>query len=160
MGLDPVSIGIAAIATSAIGTGVSAYSQNQAAKASASLSSYNAALEQQQADVAQRDAAITANAQRANNARILAKQRAAFAANGVDASTGSPLLVEAQQAGYLEMGALETQRQGGIRAGQYQQQATLDTLQAAATRRAGSLNTAATILQGAGKVGSQYYGIS
>lgn len=156
MGLDPVSWAVIGVGASLLGTGVSAYSSYQQGKSAQSLNNYNAALDEQNAVVAQRDAAIIANQQRTQNARIQAKQRAAFAANGVVGDTGSPLLVEAATAGNLEMGALETQRQGNIRAGQYRQQAELDRMSGKAARTAGNLNTAATLLQGAGSAASQY----
>lgn len=157
MGLE--TIAFVAMAATAAGAGVSAYSTYEQGQSQKALNDYNAKLSDQNAQVAQRDAAIQANFTRHENQRIMAKQRAAFAANGVATDTGSPLLTQVAQAGYLEMGALETERQGGIKAGQYQQQAVLDRMAGKAARRAGNLGATATLLQGAGKAASQYYGI-
>jgi hypothetical protein len=147
------------VALAVLGAGYSAYSSYQQGQAQGKLNDYNAALADQQAQTTQRDAAIQANATRRQNARILAKQRAGFAANGIDASTGSPLLVESEQAGYLEMGALETQRQGSIEAGRLSQQAVLDRMAGKNARVAGTMNATATALSGAGNAAAMYKGI-
>ncbi len=150
---------ITAVALTAVGTAFSAYSSYQQGQAAGRLNDYNAKLAELNAQVAQRDGALQANVVRQQNQRLMARQRAAFAANGVVGETGSPLIVEAQQAGYLEMGALETERQGTLQAGRYYQQSVLDRMQGGAARLAGNLNAGATILQGAGRAVSGYSGI-
>lgn len=154
---------ITSLAITAAGVGFSAYSQYQQGKTQQGINDYNAALSDQDAMVTARDGAALANAQRRQNAQVLARQRTAFAANGIVGETGSPLMTQVQQAGYLEMGALETQRTANIKAGAYAQQATLDRISGKAARSAGGLNAAATILQGAGKVAggyAQYSGVN
>jgi hypothetical protein len=147
---------ITSFAITAVGVGFSAYSQYQQGKAQEGINNRNAAVEDQNAMVTARDGAILANATRRQNARVLARQRAGFAANGVVGDTGSPLLTEVQQSGYLEMGALETERTADIRAGQYRQQAALDRMAGRAARAAGGINSAATVLQGAGNLAGGY----
>lgn len=155
------AVGATVVATTATvaGTGISAYASYKAGKATESLNNYNAALADQNAQVTQRDAAIQANWQRHENERIKSKQRAAFAANGFVGDTGSPLLTQVAQAGYLEMGALETERQGNIKAGQYAQQSVLDRMAGKSARSAGNLQAGAYLLQGAGAGVKGYYGI-
>lgn len=160
MGLETLLI--ASVAATAIGAGVSAYSSYQSGQATQRLMNYNAKLAEQDAMVRERDGRILSNAQRDQNRRLLARQRALYAKSGVD-MTGTPLLVQAEQAGQLEMAALEVERQGSIEAGRARQQATLDRMQGRAASRAGTLNAAGTILQGASSVASygiQYRGIS
>lgn len=157
MGVE--TLAVVAIGASLVGGGISAYSQYQAGKSQEALNNYNASLESQNANTASRDAAIQANQTRLQNQRIQAKQRAAFASSGVIGETGSPLLVQTEQAGYLEMGALEIERQGNIRAAQYSQQAVLDRMAGKAARTAGNLNATATILGSIGKASGQYAGL-
>lgn len=145
---------IAAGAT-AVGAGVAAYSSYQSGQATKRLMNYNAALADQDAKVRERDGRILANAQRQQNLRLMARQRALYGKAGVN-MTGSPLLVQAEQAGQLEMAALEVERQGSIEAGRARQQAVLDRMQGKAAARAGTLNAAGTILQGTGQVAGYY----
>lgn len=161
MGLDPISW--AAIGLVVAGTGVKAYSEVQAGKASQAISNYNADVTQQAADynadlttataaanaakiqqaadynatlagqnagVALKDSAIMANLQRVNNQRLMGSQRARIAASGVVGDTGSPLLVQAAQAGFLEMRALETERQGALMATNIANQSSMDSWKA------------------------------
>lgn len=143
---------IASIAASVVGTGISAYSSYQAGKAQQSLNNYNAAVNDQAAADAARDGRILANEQRRKNESIKARQRALYAKAGVVTATGSPLLVQVEQAGQLELGALETQQQANVKAVQLRQQAQLDRMAGKIARTTGNLNAAATVLQGAGSV--------
>ena len=157
MGLETLLI--AGIAATAVGTGVSAYSQYQAGKSQEALAKYNAAVSDQAALDAARDGRAAANVQRAQNARLQARQRALYAAAGVNIDTASPLMVRAQQAGELEMAALEQELQANSQAARLRSQAVLDRMQGTAARRAGTLGAAATVLQGAGQIaqtGMQY----
>ncbi len=136
---------------------VSAYSSYQTGKATQRINEYNAQLSDQQAADASRDGRILANSQRAANAKLQARQRALYSKSGVVSATGSPLLVMSEQAGELEMGALEVQRTANAEAGRLKSQAVLDRMAGKAARRAGNLNAAATILSGAGDAGSRGY---
>jgi hypothetical protein len=188
----------------AAGAGYSAYSQNAAGKAQQTLSNYNASITEQageynaaaieqsaaynaslarlEARTAQVEGAAQAQAIRGQGRQILASQRARMAASGVVVGAGSPLAVQVAQAGYLEMRALEAQRQATNRSSfisqasdvelakaklaagserwQAASQATLDRMGGNAARSAGRMNATATILQGAGKVAGGYYGKS
>lgn len=152
MAITTTGLLVAGLVASAVGTGVSAYSSYQQGKAQQRLNNYNAAVNDQAALDRQRDARIAANAQRAQAQRLMARQRSLWAKAGVVGSTGTPLLVQAEQAGELELAALETERTGNVQAGQLRQQAVLDRMAGKAARTAGNLNAAATILQGAGSM--------
>lgn len=154
MGLE--TLAIAAITASVVGTGVSAYGQYQQGKAQKALNDRNAAVSDQAALDRERDSRIIANAQRDRNRRLLAKQRAMLAKSGVIADTGSPLALQAQQSGELELAALDAERSGKVEGAQLREQAVLDRMAGRAARRAGNLGAASTILSGAGQAGFSY----
>lgn len=154
MAITTTGLLIAGLVASAVGGGVAAYSSYQQGKAQQRLNNYNAAVNDQAALDRERDARVAANAQRAQAQRLMARQRALWAKAGVVGSAGTPLLVQAEQAGQLELGALETERTGNVQAGQLRQQAVIDRMAGKAARTAGNLNAAATILQTAGSVSS------
>lgn len=122
---------------------------------------YNARVDEQNAGAALVDSATMANIQRLNNAHILANQRAKFGASGVVGGTGSPLIVQAAQAGYAEMAALQTERAGAVKSQAFLQQAMTERWQAgedatalkleAATIRTNAKNEAAATLWQAGE---------
>jgi hypothetical protein len=144
------------LAVGAIGAGVSAYSTIQAGQAQNRIAQYNANLMAQQSQATALQAANKALGQRQQDAAILARQRAGYAASGVESDTGSPLLVEAKQAGYLEMQALQTQQAGAIESANEQQQSGLDLAQGSYAKTGSELSAGATLLQGAGTAGSTY----
>lgn len=76
------------------------------------------------------DSLAAAQGMRYNNRQALGANRARTAAGGVVVGTGSPLAVEVAQAGLLELRALETERQGRVRADQMLNQSAVDTWQA------------------------------
>lgn len=154
MALASSTLLVTALAATAVGTGVSAYSQYQAGKSQQALNNYNAKLNEQAALDASRDARIKANAQRAQAEAIKGRQRALYAKAGVVSATGTPLLVQVAQAGELEMAALEQEQAGNSEAARLRSQAVLDRMSGKIARRSGNLGAAATILQGVGSAAS------
>ena len=147
---------VIALAATAIGTGVSAYSQYQAGKAQQALNNRNAEISDQAALDAERDSRFAANEQRKKGEALKARQRALYAKAGVVAATGSPLLVQVEQAGELELTALDIERGGSITAAQQRNQAVLDRMAGRSARTTANLNTAGTILQGIGSSAGTY----
>lgn len=156
MGLETATLMYIAIGASVAGAGVSAYSSYQSGKANQRINEYNARVAEQAALDKERDGKIIANATRANNERIQSRQRALFAKSGVVGGTGSPLMVMAEQAAQLEMGALDAERTASNESSSLRTQAVLDRMAGKAARKAGALNAAGTILSGAGQAGSMY----
>jgi len=152
MAIATTTLLVASLAATAVGAGISAYSSYQAGKAQQSLNNYNAAVNDQAALDASRDARIKANAQRAQAEAIKGRQRALYAKAGVVSATGTPLLVQVAQAGELEMAALEQEQAGNSEAARLRQQAVLDRMSGKIARKAGGLNATATILQGVGSM--------
>lgn len=87
---------------------------------------YNARVNELNANSSLIDSATMASIQRLNNEHTLATQRARFGASGVVAGTGSPLMVEAAQAGYAEMAALQTEHSGQVRSQAFLQEAATE----------------------------------
>lgn len=143
---------IASILTTAVGTGVAAYGQYQTGKATQALNNYNAQVNEQAALDAQNQGRVLANEQRRKNQSIQARQRALYAKAGVVSATGSPLLVQVQQAGELELGALEVEQQANTQAARLRQEAVLDRMSGKIARRSGNIGATASILQGASSI--------
>lgn len=141
---------IASLVATTVGTGVVAYNQYQQGKAARALGNYNAQVSEQAALDAARDGRAAANAQRAKNEAIKARQRALFAKAGVNLSSGSPLMLQVAQAGELELAALETEQQAESNAAKLRTQAVLDRMGANSAYRAGLIGASGTILQGVG----------
>jgi len=150
------ALAIVSLAITAVGTGVSAYSSYQSGKAQQRINEYNAKVNEQDAANRERDGRMLANAQRARSQKILATQRTLYAKGGVVGETGSPLMVMAEQAGQLEMAALDVGRTANAEAGRLKTQAVLDRMSGKAARQAGTLNAVGTVLSGAGSVGMGY----
>lgn len=134
-----------AVVSTVAAAGYSAYAQNQAGKAQQRMANYNAALAEQEASTRERDSRIQANAQRVQNERLLARQRALYAKAGVSMSTGTPLMVQADQAAELERGAVDIERTGSVEAGRFRQQAALDRMSGRVARQGAKMQAVGTV---------------
>lgn len=150
MPATPVLLYIAAGAAVA-GAGVSAYAAVEQGRAQDRIAKYNAAVAEQAARDKTRDSMLAAKAQRDLNKRALAKTRALYAKAGVVDTTGSPLMVQAEQAGELEKAAVTYEVAGVNEATQLRAQAALDRMAGAAARRGGVASGVGTILSGIGQ---------
>lgn len=137
-----------------VGTGVQVYSAIEQGKAQNRLAQYNAQMAEREAKLAERRGQLAAEAQRRSNDQLLARQRAGYAASGVVVDVGSPLLVQAQQAGYAEMAILQELETGGMESDAFNQQAVLDRYEGASAKSASRLNAFGTILQGTSQFAS------
>ena len=172
-----MALGASAASAAAVGAmatfslaagGLSAYSSIQAGRSAKEAGNYNAAVAENQAKAeewAGRDAAVRGAdraAQRREDARRVAgAQVAGFGASGVDVTTGSPLDLLTETAGFGELDALteinNARREAyghTVAAGNQRAKAALDRFQGSAARRTGYLNAGGTIL---GSVGQMYY---
>lgn len=154
MGIETMAV--AALTLAAVGGGASAYMSYDQGRAQKAMNDRNAQIADQAALDKQRDSRIIANAQRQRNRTLMSKQRAMLAKSGVLAETGSPLALQAKQAGELELAALDAERSGNVEAAQLREQAVSDRMAGKAARRAGNLGAAGTILSTAGNVGFNY----
>lgn len=118
-------------------TAVGAIGQAQSA---ASASKYNAAVNTQNALVAEQQGEAAAQAQERDAQRRLGAAVAAYGASGVDITTGSPTDVLADSSRMAALDNLTTRYNYRMRALGYQNQATLDTSSARNSSTAGYLS--------------------
>ena len=139
---------IAALVMSVVSAGVSIYSGYQQQK----IANANAAAKRIQAQ--REEAAAKRNAQIAAQKRKRERGRAtvAFAASGVDISTGSPLIVEAEDDYQSEINEATIRAQGADTAWRSRSQAAIEVAKGSAAvtagygRAAGSLASGASLL--------------
>jgi len=123
-----------------------AISKNQEMKAQEASHKYNAAVSKQAALDAERDGRHKSNQQRKAGERLKGQQRAAYAASGVVLDTGSPLEAAVEQAGQLEMAALDVEIAANREGQQHRSEAQLELAQAKNVRQARKLAMAGAIL--------------
>lgn len=107
---------IASAATSAVGTGKAVQASRRAGKAAqtaanaeADLMDYNAAVAEISAEQAVEQGKVEADRYREQIEGVVGAQRAGYAGQGVDVSSGSALAVQADTAAMAEMDALQLQ---------------------------------------------------
>ena len=141
---------IAAVASIA-GSALSAVGAMQQGKAAAAAANYNAKVNEMAA-VAEKDAAA---AEAEDRRRKLMGQRstsiAARGASGV-ALAGTPLMVDEDMLGEIELDVARVGQRGAAKAAQYQNQATLDRATARSAKRAGAISAGASLLGGIASV--------
>ena len=150
MGLETLAL-VAIMA----GTGATAYGQYQQGKSQEKLAKYNAQVQEANAANKARDGRAMANAQRRKNEQLKARQRTLSAKSGVTGA-GSPLAVAAQQAGEMEMQALDIERNAANAALADRQQATMDRASGKAAKRGALWAAGGTILSGVGSSASSF----
>lgn len=120
------------------------------ARAASSASKYNAALNEQNARIANEQAASAAEQQRISNYRKLGSIRAGYGASGVT-NDGSPMDVLADSFTQGEYDVQNIIYQGKLRAAGYQNNASLDRADAKNSMKSGYINAASTALLGGKK---------
>jgi len=140
--------GIISAVGSLVGAMAAAAGAQQQANAQAQAAQY-------QAQVARNNATAEAykGAERSQDVAIqgdykLAQQRAAYAAAGVDVSTGSPVTVFGISSGRVAGDVAAEQYAGAINAQRWQDQATLKELEAVNARKAGDIAARGAIIGG------------
>ena len=167
----PTAIGIASVAASAVGAGVSYMGAQQQASAQSNADKYNAEVAANNQLMANQAAAVAteqgavAQQQKANQEDVLlGQQKAGLAANGIDVGSGSAVDLLSDTKAYGELDQL-TIRNNAAREAQgytnqgisYANQAQVDEASSAATLQGGALKGASSLITGAGQVASQWY---
>ena len=142
-------LAVAAAAAAGTGAYMSAQAQSDAAK-------YNAVVANNSATAATQQAQFDAQQIRDRNRRVLAQQKTAFAANGIDPTSGSATDVRADSAQQGEMQALMAIYTGRTSATASEAQARLDRLQSSNAQTAGYIGVASSLLQGGTNAGMIY----
>jgi len=160
-------LALAAIAT-VLSAGTTAYSSYQQGQAQQSMSSYNALIARQNADLAlqkqelqKMQTKITEQREREKTERFISEQRALYGKGGVT-TEGSPLLVMADTAAQGEVEALAIRYAGSMEEANiiaqgsgYRQDAELARMRGGAASKAGSIGAGSALLTGV----SQFAGI-
>ena len=154
------ALAIAGLAATAIGTGLSVYGQFQRGQAAASAAEANAKMAEQQAATLDQENRENLRRQRIENQRLLSRQRAGYAAAGVQIGTGSPLEVQAETAGILELDLLDQNRASQVQQNNLFNQARFDRASGANYRSAGTLGAAGSLFGGLGSIGGTLYGMN
>jgi len=144
----------AAIATVA-GTTMSAMSQIQQGKSTKQWSEYNAAIAERDALAAQQSAEYDAGEKRKETERLLGRQRALYGKAGVTLE-GSPLLLMEETASQGELDALMIEREGKLKAGNYQSEAALSRMKGSSAQKAGYYGAGSSLLTGASSAMTAY----
>lgn len=136
----------------ALGTAYQAKVQSNAAQRAAD---YNAKVSKKNADIAAEQASLDAQAIRDKNKRVLASQRAAYGASGVEDS-GTATDVSADSAAQGEMDALIALYTGRSSASANNSRATLYQMESKDAKRSGNIGVATSLLGGASSAYSAY----
>lgn len=147
-------MGIAGLA----GSGLSALGQYAQGSYEQDVAEYNAKLMRQRA-VATEQAMESETEMMHDRARKLkGQQTAAAAKSGAMISSGTPLMVLAEQSAVMERDILEHRRSRMIEAQQFRSGASLLKMQGKQAKRAGTIDAFSTILGGGAKAGSLLVG--
>lgn len=147
MAVSTTAIMIASAAASA----VQAVGAIQSGQAQSKQAAYQAQVYQQQAAREREVAASQEEDYRRQQSRLMAARRAALGASGIEASTGSPLLVSQDFAGEAELQALRIRNAGDVSATRLEQQAGLTRAEGASARTAGFMRAGSSLLSGFGE---------
>jgi hypothetical protein len=140
---------------SAAGTAMSVVGQIQQGKSTKQWSEYNAAVAERDALAAQQSAEYAAGEKRKETERLLGRQRALYGKAGVTVE-GSPLLMMEETASQGELDALMIEREGKLKAGNYQSEAALSRMKGASAQRAGYYGAGSSLLTGASSAMTAY----
>jgi hypothetical protein len=148
-------IAIAGIATSLIGSGVSAYASYESGQSQKKAAEYNSEMQQRAAnDALQRGAQEGADAKQ-HARQVISRQIAASGAAGFDSSTGTALDLSTEAAGFGELDALKSINNAQRQASGLNAQAGLTNYQGKMAGQGGLLTAGGTLFSGAG---SAFYG--
>ena len=154
--LTASQLAVASIASSVIGTGITAIGQAKAGASANAVAQRNAQIQMRDAQIAKQNAEFNA---RINEKQTDQRRRAMIAkqgASGVEVGDGTNLLALAEQEFIDDMNAQLIRRGGAIESQGLQDQAVLTSASGTASRSAGLAGAGASLLTGLGKAGVQY----
>lgn len=154
--LTASQLAVASIASSVIGTGITAIGQAKAGASANAVAQRNAQIQMRDAQIAKQNAEFNA---KMNEKQTDQRRRAMIAkqgASGVEVGDGTNLLALAEQEFIDDMNAQLIRRGGAIESQGLQDQAVLTSASGTASRSAGLTGAGASLLTGLGKAGVQY----
>ncbi len=143
---EPATLMAVSIGVSLLSGGVQAYGLRQQAKYDAQVSEQNAKVADLQAEQAKQIGSIEEERQRARVRQQIASQRVAFAANNVDAATGTAAEVLGDTAGFGYADATMIRSNALREAWGYKADATNSRSRAKASRYNGRMGATGTLL--------------
>lgn len=154
--LTASQLAVASIASSVIGTGITAIGQAKAGASANAVAQRNAQIQMRDAQIAKQNAEFNA---KMNEKQTDQRRRAMIAkqgASGVEVGDGTNLLALAEQEFIDDMNAQLIRRGGAIESQGLQDQAVLTSASGTASRSAGLTGAGASLLTGLGKAGQNY----
>lgn len=134
-------------------TAMAAYSSYQQAEYSRDVGRYNKAIAKQEAEQAEREAAIAASKKRQEGQRALARQRALYGKAGVSLSSKSPLLVMEEAIAESEHDALLEEYYGASKSRSLESRGKLLSAEGEAGYSRGMWEAGGSLLEGASTYG-------
>ena len=154
--LTASQLAVASIASSVIGTGITAIGQAKAGASANAVAQRNAQIQMRDAQIAKQNAEFNA---KMNEKQTDQRRRAMIAkqgASGVEVGDGTNLLALAEQEFIDDMNAQLIRRGGAIESQGLQDQAVLTSASGRAAKSAGTTGAGASLLTGLGKAGQNY----
>jgi hypothetical protein len=144
------------IATTLIGTGITAYGQAQQGKTANKLAQRNAQIMNRNATIAQQNAEFNAKLKEREDRRKRAGQEAGLQASGIEIYDGTNLIAFADQEWTDEINAELIRRGGQNEAANLQMQAGVTIAEGQAAKSAGYTSAGGSLLTGMGSAGMDY----
>lgn len=142
-----------AIGTTVVSTGLAIYGQSQAAGAARQAANYNNNLAQAEARNRELETAEAIKRERENNTAILSSMRNSMAGSGFVTTSDTPMLLQAETAGRLEIGIQDAARSARMQSDAMRAKGAMGIWEAKSMTNATNLNMLATGIAGAAKIG-------
>ncbi|MFA7100715.1 MAG: hypothetical protein WC196_02990 [Bacilli bacterium] len=150
---DPVSITLIAVAAAS----ASAYASYQQGKEQEELAKQRAAIDQENALMAEQEAADQARIEEEKGQKLLSRQRVMWAASGVRSNVGAPLVVEAETMRDISVEKGFILKRGQNIARNYRMQAAYEIAQGKSAKRQSRWAAMSTLMGAGAQIGSQMY---
>lgn len=145
-----------ALAATAVGTGISVYGQQQAAKQAEAAGKYNAKLAENEASQRELESHETIRRQRADKRRAMAQAKARLAVSGAALGEGTSVDVMEVLDARLETQVQDSARSAQLEARALRQQANLSRYQGRQQSAALKMQSFGTLLSGASSAAGMY----
>lgn len=151
VGTTAITLGDVGAGLAAVGGAVSAVGAVRQGIASDNQARFQSEVQRQQAERERQQAALDEEDFRRKQSALAASRRAAMGASGVEAGTGSPLLVSEDFEGETELQALRIRSGGELRSTRLEQESGLTRLAGRNARTSGFMRGGALLLEGTGR---------
>jgi len=148
--LTASQLAMASIASTVVGTGISAIGQAKAGASANAVAQRNAQIQMRDAEIARQNAEFNAKIHEKQTAQRRKAMLARQGASGVVAGEGTNLVALAEQEFIDDLNAQLIRRGGAIESQGLQDQAVLTSASGTAARSAGMVGAGASLLTGAG----------